>query len=122
MNKDELAIAPLRFTKYESPAVVGDGYNVTATVLSISIGEITIPIRAFGSNDSQESWGTYKEWEKLVRKLAAALDMYEALKKIASMEPGESYDEMCDIYEDCGTCYEMIAIARAAIQKARGGK
>ena len=46
--------------------------------------------------------------------------MYEALKQIASMEPGESYDEMCDIYEDCGTCYEMINIAKEALKKVRG--
>ena len=50
----------------------------------------------------------------------AAPEMYEALQKIASMEPGESYDEMCDIYEDCITCDDMISIARAAIRKVRG--
>lgn len=52
--------------------------------------------------------------------IAAAPEMYETLKKIASMEPGESYDYECDIYTDCGVCYEMIKLAREALKKARG--
>ena len=49
-------------------------------------------------------------------------EMYDALQKIANMNPGESYDEECSIYEDCSTCYDMIDIAKEALQKARGEK
>lgn len=46
--------------------------------------------------------------------------MYEALEQIANMQPGEYYDEMCDGYEDCDTCREMIDIARDVLMKMRG--
>ena len=47
-------------------------------------------------------------------------EMYDALHKIANMNPGESYDEECSIYEDCSTCYDMIDIAKEALLKVRG--
>ena len=47
-------------------------------------------------------------------------EMYDALQKIANMNPGESYDEVCSIYEDCPTCYDMIDIAKEAMQKVKG--
>ena len=113
---------PVSFTKYESPAVGGDGYNLTATVLSLNIGEITVPIRAFGSNDTVEYWGAYKEWEELIRKLAAAPKMYAVLQKIAEKEPAEYYE--CG--GACNNCYEMIELAREALglieKEAQGEK
>ena len=48
------------------------------------------------------------------------MEMYDALQKIANMNPGESYDEECSIYEDCSTCYDMIDIAKEALQKVMG--
>ncbi len=50
----------------------------------------------------------------------AAPELYAALKKIAEMEPGTSCDtdDGCSYYtSECGTCDEMISIAKEALKK-----
>ena len=51
----------------------------------------------------------------VARQLANSPIMYAALRKISSMESGETYDEMCDVYMDCSTCDEMRNLADEAL-------
>ena len=64
-----------------------------------------------------ETW--YRNGNEAAIRSATSV-MYDALEQIANMEPGEAYDEMCDIYTDCDTCHEMIDIAKEALNKVRG--
>lgn len=71
----------------------------------------------------QSPWDPNTEVEGVeAQDIQKARILYQALEKIASMEPGESYDEMCNIYEDCSTCYEMIDIAKEALKEVENGQ
>ena len=60
------------------------------------------------------------EMDFLANLLARVPDMVKALKRIAEMEPGTSCDtdDGCSYYtSECGTCDEMISIAKEVLEK-----
>ena len=70
----------------------------------------------------QSAWDQNSEVEGVESQdIQKARIVYQALEKIANMEPGEHEDSMSlhnSYLTECSQCHEMISIAKEALEKA----